>query len=423
MKKTLMALGAMACVAAYGGDGGKADGADTFGTEAKEFVGSNGGKLLYRWAQGANAEPDGKYPLVLFFHGAGERGCDNVAQLKHGVKRLLEHLHRTEKGFFLIAGQVPEGRKWAELDWSRLTHTMKAAPSETMALTFELTDKVMREFPVDASRVYVTGLSMGGYGTWDAISRRPDLFAAALPICGGGDTAQAAKFADLPAYVVHGSADDAVPCSCSRDMVAALWKANGSVRYRELFGAGHGVWEAAYGDAEIMKWVFSRRRPALAAPSQVEDLARQAVLCRLEDADAAAKLHPRFAKAFEFLKRKDLATLALGKYPIDGENVYAMVQECQLKNAGAKQRAEFHRRYLDIQMPLSCDEVFGLPVNTADGTGFDEQKDFKLFDADCPLVTVKPGEFVILAPGVAHAPCLTRGFRRTIRKVVVKVLY
>lgn len=392
-------------------------------TQPREFVGVNGGKLLYRWAQAGDGANGEKYPLVIFFHGAGERGNDNKAQLVHGVTELVNYLKKTEKGFYLIAGQVPSGRRWVEKAWDDLRHEMPETPSESMALALELVDKTVRECNVDPNRVYATGISMGGYGTWDAISRRPELFAAAMPICGGGDVKQASKLADMPILVVHGDADTAVPCSRSRDMVSALWTVNGNVLYREHHGAGHNVWSRTYGDNSALAWFLSRRRANIVSVKEVNNMKKQAILCNLAEADSAKSLHPRFEKAIEFLKRPDLATLALGRYPLDGDNVYAMVQECDLKPAGAQQKAEYHRRYLDIQMPLSCEEVFGLPEMPAKEEGFNEEKDYALFDADCPLKTVKPGEFLIMAPGVAHAPCLTRGFRHKIRKVVIKVLY
>ena len=211
-------------------------------TEAKTFAGADGAVFRYRWAE--KLPDDGsKVPLVIFLHGAGERGTNNVAQLRHGVEELLNWLDRHEKGYRLVAGQVPNGKRWAEVDWGAMRHTMLPKPSETMSLELALIDKLLSDQRTDARRVYVTGISMGGYGTWDIICRRPQLFAAAMPICGGGDTAQAAKIAKVPIWVFHGSADRAVPVFRSRSMVTRTYR-----------------------DDEVLKWFFSQRNKRLDPP-------------------------------------------------------------------------------------------------------------------------------------------------------------
>ena len=137
-------------------------------TEAKTFAGADGVVFRYRWAE--KLPYDGsKVPLVIFLHGAGERGTNNVAQLRHGVEELLNWLDRHENGYRLVAGQVPNGKRWVEVDWNAMRHTMLPKPSETMALELSLIDKLLSDQRTDARRVYVTGISMGGYGTWDII--------------------------------------------------------------------------------------------------------------------------------------------------------------------------------------------------------------------------------------------------------------
>jgi len=141
------------------------------------------------------------------------------------------------------------------------------------------------------------------------------------------------------------------------------------------------------------------------------------------DCDSLAALNPHFKKAFAFLKRTDLATLALGRYEIDGDNCWAMVQEVKLTPlAGAK--VEAHRKYIDIQAPLSGPETYGLLTTTAAQMAlpFDEKGDYVLFDAETKPLTLQPGSFVIFFPPLgAHAPCHCEGEMRTIRKLVIKV--
>lgn len=230
-------------------------------TEAKEFVGANGKVFRYRWAE-KTPEDDSKVPLVIFLHGAGERGTNNVAQLVHGVGELVRWMDAHEKGYRLVAGQVPNGQRWVEVDWGAKRHDMPAEPSETMALLMEFMDKQLADPSVDTARVYVTGISMGGYGTWDLVSRRPEVFAAALPICGGGDTAQAQKIAKVPIWIFHGSSDGAVPVCRSRSMAAALWEAGSNAHYREYPDAGHNVWTRTYGDETVLRWFFQQRKGA-----------------------------------------------------------------------------------------------------------------------------------------------------------------
>ena len=230
-------------------------------TEPREYKTPDGKVFRYRWAE--KLPDDGsKVPLVLFLHGAGERGTNNCAQLRHGIRELLVWLNAREKGYRLVAGQVPCGKRWVEVDWSAKSHVMPAEPSETMALQIKFLDELLSDSRTDVSRVYVTGISMGGYGTWDLISRRPMVFAAALPICGGGDVRQAAKIASVPVWTFHGSADDAVPVCRSRDMMSALWSAGSNAHYREYPDAGHGVWGATYGDGAVLSWFFRQRRQA-----------------------------------------------------------------------------------------------------------------------------------------------------------------
>ena len=241
---------------------GFADAAEAPATRAREFVGANGAVFRYRWAEKLPKD-GGKVPLVLFLHGAGERGTDNSAQLRHGVKELLGWLDAHENGYRLVAGQVPPGKRWVEVNWGATSHKMPPKPSETMALQIELLDRLLADPATDRTRVYVTGISMGGYGTWDLACRRPETFAAALPICGGGDAEQAEKIARLPIWTFHGSADRAVPVCRSRNMMSALWAAGSNAHYREYPDAGHGVWNETYRDDAVLSWFFrQRRKPA-----------------------------------------------------------------------------------------------------------------------------------------------------------------
>jgi len=228
--------------------------------EAREFKSAAGKKLLYRLFKPASAGPKQKVPLVLFLHGAGERGDDNQAQTKHGVRFFLQN--QAKFPCTLVAPQCPARFQWVDTPWGNLKHTIPAQPTEPMQSTIELLAALQKEFPaIDAKRLYVTGLSMGGFGTWDIISRFPRKFAAAVPVCGGADEAQAPAIAKIPLWVFHGGADDVVKTVRSRNIVAALKAAGGSPRYTEYPGVGHGCWDQAYGEAELLPWLFSQKLP------------------------------------------------------------------------------------------------------------------------------------------------------------------
>ena len=208
------------------------------GTTPREFKASDGGTLKYRYAA-----PDAagkKIPLVLFLHGAGERGDDNRKQVVHGIREFLKRMEKNP--CHLVVPQCPTGGWWS----SRGGKT-----SGAMAQALELVDSLVKAGGVDEKRIYVTGLSMGGYGTWSALVERPKFFAAGVPICGGGDPSKAGVIAKIPQWVFHGDADKAVNVDKSRTMVAALKKAGGEPKYTEYPGVGHDSWVNAYAEARL----------------------------------------------------------------------------------------------------------------------------------------------------------------------------
>lgn len=227
--------------------------------EAREYTGQNGQSLKYRLLKPINYEEGKKYPLVLFLHGAGERGDDNTKQLVHGAKDFAEEGRRKEFPAFIVAPQCPTGKRWSEVDWSKDSSTLPESPSDAMALVKELLDEMIDNSQVDTNRIYITGLSMGGYGTWDAIARYPNFFAAAIPICGGGDPGTVERFKSTPIWCFHGDEDQAVKVTRSREMVDALKKINGDVKYTEYPGVGHNSWTVTYANPEIYTWLFSKK--------------------------------------------------------------------------------------------------------------------------------------------------------------------
>ncbi|MFG0263320.1 MAG: prolyl oligopeptidase family serine peptidase [Novipirellula sp. JB048] len=228
----------------------------------------------YRLMKPATIEPGKSYPLVLFLHGSGERGEDNAAQLAYFPRAMASEKHRDAFPCFVLAPQCRQGEKWVDVDWSDSAATaMAESPTPMMRAAIEMLKRTLAEHPVDASRVYITGLSMGGYGAWDLVARHPQWFAAAVIVCGGGDDAQAAKLAELPIWVFHGDADSVVPVARSRNMVAAIRDAGGeTIKYSELPGVGHASWHHAYADdSGAIPWMFDQQRTKYCFESQKHD--------------------------------------------------------------------------------------------------------------------------------------------------------
>ena len=231
--------------------------------EARVYTNDKGEKLNYRLMQpaGYDAKADAKYPLVLFLHGAGERGSDNAKQLVHGAKDFASEANRAKYPCFVVFPQCPDGKKWVEVDWSLDTHEQPVEESISLKLTREAIASLQKEFRVDEKQLYVTGLSMGGYGTWDMIARTPDVFAAAAPVCGGADEATASRVTKLPIWAFHGDKDTAVKPERSRRMIAAIEKAGGKPKYTEYTGVGHDSWTQTYADPKFMEWLFAQKKP------------------------------------------------------------------------------------------------------------------------------------------------------------------
>jgi len=203
-----------------------------------------------------------RLPLIIFLHGSGERGNDNEAQLKWGVMNFATDENMMRYPAFVIAPQCPSGVNWSNFNRNGNSTQMSLLPSPTrpMQLVIELMEKLKKTLPVDSNRIYITGLSMGGYGTYDAIERYPHLFAAAVPVCGGGDASKAPSIAHLPIWIFHGAEDPAVSPLYSLDMLQALTKAGAHPGFTQYPEVGHFSWLGAYSDPQMMAWLFRQHK-------------------------------------------------------------------------------------------------------------------------------------------------------------------
>lgn len=187
-----------------------------------------------------NYESQETWPLIVFLHGAGERG-DNIAKVKvHGPPKLVES--KPDFPFIVVSPQCPSGQRWNAPDIMALIQHIKT------------------KYPVDNERIYLTGLSMGGYGTWDIATKYPDDFAAIAPICGGGNPRFARRISHLPTWVFHGAKDTVVPISQSESMVNAMEAAGGKPRFTIYPTAGHDSWTATYNNPELFEWFLQHTK-------------------------------------------------------------------------------------------------------------------------------------------------------------------
>lgn len=235
---------------------------DISGFEARSYQGSKL-TLPYRLFKVKNPVAGTKYPLILFLHGAGERGDDNGKQLmaNAGATAWATDAHQTKHPAYVIAPQCPADKQWVDTDWTKGSYsTTTVAISNQLTTALEIADAVAKEFDTDPARQYITGLSMGGYGTWDAILRNPTRFAAAIPVCGAGDPSKADLIKDLPIWTAHGDADPVVPVSGSRDMVTALKAVGTTIKYSEYPGVQHDAWTMTYANEELIDWLFTNKK-------------------------------------------------------------------------------------------------------------------------------------------------------------------
>jgi predicted peptidase len=241
-------------------------------TYEKHVFRSATGPLPYRlWRPSTNAAtpaappesaqtPERKFPLLLFLHGAGERGCDNEVTLVHGAKNFSHPELQSQVPSFVVIPQCPAHDVWASIERTHEPTQLSPQPSPALQAVQALLQSLLTQLPIDPQRIYLTGLSMGGYGAWDLLMRDPDFFAAAILICGGADVrfTGLAPLANKPLWVFHGDQDDVVPVARSREIVERLRELGGTPRYTEYLGGDHDSWTATYGNATVLQWLFGQ---------------------------------------------------------------------------------------------------------------------------------------------------------------------
>ena len=229
------------------------------------FMSQKGDSLLYRQLEPQTIDGNTKYPLVLFLHGAGERGNDNESQLIHGANMFTNPVNRDKYPTFALFPQCPTDSYWAPVIGNGKVeerfYPYEAPMPHPLQSVKELLDKFIENNPVDPDRIYIVGLSMGGMGTFEMVCRYPNLFAAAIPICGGVSTKRLEQI-DIPSAmrIYHGDADSVVPVRFSREAYTTLKTKKADVEYIEFPGIDHNSWTPAFNMPDFMEWLFSQKK-------------------------------------------------------------------------------------------------------------------------------------------------------------------
>jgi len=252
----------------------------------RTYVSPSGFQMTYYLYVPANYNPAQAYPVVLLLHGGGERATKGkTAAQNREVLMRQAYVQVWGPGYaangkygpdvqqhwpsFIVVPQVVNPSQWVDIPAWHGSYTLAPQPTPQLEAAMEILNLVQQQYHIDPHRRYITGLSMGGYGVWDAIERWPNYFAAAAPLAGAGDPALAARLVKLPIWAFHGTKDNVVPVSGSRDMIQAIEAAGGHPRYTEFPQSGHEIWDKVYATMngpspvpDFFSWLFSQRNPS-----------------------------------------------------------------------------------------------------------------------------------------------------------------
>jgi predicted peptidase len=230
---------------------------DTSDFQAFNYVSADSTAMPYRLHIPDDYYSRIEYPLVVFLHGGAGRGSNNKNQISGG-NFTGSHIwftgaNRTSYPAFVVAPQLPAG-------YTRWDNSRSAETSEYEELVLAIIGELVQTYSIDEDRIYLTGQSLGGWGTWDLIEKKPNFFAAAIPVCGGANPNGAALIAHLPIWALHGELDKTIPVDICREIVTGIRELGGNIRYTEYEGGEHNIWDRAYNEAGLVEWLFSQRR-------------------------------------------------------------------------------------------------------------------------------------------------------------------
>lgn len=252
--------------------------ATTRGFVTREYVDPSGASMVYYLyippavSAEATAGMATRFPVVLLLHGIGESARVSSTP-EQNRDRILDdpyvNLWSSSKvqaawPSFIIVPQALTPNRWVDVPPHVTSYNLSNTPATSLTLAHEILQATLAQYAasVDTQRVYITGISMGGFGVWDAIERWPDEFAAAAPVSGGGDPSMASVLTNMPIWAFHGADDTTLPVAASRDMITAITAAGGHPRLTEIPGAKHVIWTTVYSNTTFLDWLFAQRAPA-----------------------------------------------------------------------------------------------------------------------------------------------------------------
>jgi predicted peptidase len=232
---------------------------------AKFLVGND--TLNYRILYPKDFSEEKQYPLLLMFHGAGERGDNNESQLIHGSDLFLKDENRTNFPAVVVFPQAPRNDYWAKVEVKRdsmpyqFDFQNELAPTKSLGMVMNLMDSLVAQDHINKDRVYVGGLSMGGMGTYEILYKKPEMFAAAFAICGGANPEIASAYPKgFPIWIFHGEKDDVVPPALSKEMARAINHYGGNAKLSLYPDDNHNSWDSAFAEPYFLNWLFSQEK-------------------------------------------------------------------------------------------------------------------------------------------------------------------
>lgn len=233
--------------------------------DAQVFESSDGTVIPYRIYVPSSYDPSKEYPLLTILHGAGERGNDNKSQLINMVSDLFNQANSPYMEAIIVCPQCPSGQQWVDTPWANGNYSTASVPvSNELDAVLGIMTNTIADLSVDTDRLYLMGLSMGGFGVWDLLMRNPTVFAGAVALCGGADPSQASSLTTVPIWAVHGTNDNVVPYAGTQAMCQAIKDAGGELCvFDSKQGYSHNVWGYVGGSTEIAAWLFSQSKQSL----------------------------------------------------------------------------------------------------------------------------------------------------------------
>ena len=232
----------------------------------------------------ANYDESKSYPVLLLLHGAGERGNDNELQLFHAVDELYETRQALMDECIFLVPQCPNDEQWVDWPWTNGNYSVDEIPeSKALSTVMKLLNKILADYAADTNRVYIMGISMGGFGTWDALVRHESTFAAGVPLCGGGDPSKVDILKEIPIWCVHGNADTAVPFAGTEEMYNTIVSAGGErITFEPMDGMGHNIWDYATTNGDLIDWLFTQNLELRYPPAPETEPVTEAVTNPIE---------------------------------------------------------------------------------------------------------------------------------------------